>query len=157
MKEKLDYMEKQFDLEIDREESLNKKAQFYLSIISIILSTFVFKAKDLKEILEYELCNIPFFLISATILMIFVSLVFIILSMKIHGYARSTTMKSVKQEMINKTAVTEFQKHRIADIIIAINNNSFINDSRAKKLQLSMLFMILGIALGCIFIVSIII
>ena len=77
--------------------------------------------------------------------------------MKIHGYARSTTMKSVKQEMINKTAVTEFQKHRIADIIIAINNNSFINDSRAKKLQLSMLFMILGIALGCIFIVSIII
>lgn len=157
MKEKLEYMQKQFELEIDREESLNKKAQFYLSIISIILSTFVFKAKDLKEILDNESCTIPTFLILTTILLIFVSLLFITLSMKIHGYARSTTMSSVKKEMINKTSDTEFQKHRIADIIIAINKNSIINDSRARKLQLSMLFMIFSIALGCIFIISIII
>lgn len=63
MKDKLEYMERQLKLEIDREESLNKKAQFYLSIISIIISTLVFKAKELKEILSIETSCLPLLLV----------------------------------------------------------------------------------------------
>ena len=157
MKEKLDYIERQFKTELDREESLSKKGQIYLSINSIILSTLLFKIKELKELIDLECGLESLVTLVITLLLIFASVFFIALSLKIHSYERPSSSDTMKREMLDNISTDSFLSHRIADLLVAIKRNALVNDKRANRLQISLTLMLVGYGFGLMFLIFVII
>jgi hypothetical protein len=147
-KEKLDYMLPILEQEFDREKSLNKKAQFYLSVATIVFSILVFKIKDIITI-NFSLIEIILIIIS--IILLGISLLYILLSMKIHSYVRPTPINILKEDVYQP--LPDFLKRKMAEVIIAVKKNSYINNKRATLLDRSLNYLIGSFIIGTIFII----
>jgi|WetSurMetagenome_2_1015567.scaffolds.fasta_scaffold05563_5 hypothetical protein len=147
-KEKLEYMLQILEQEYEREKSLSKKAQFYLSVATVVFSILVFKIKD---IITIEFSTIEIILLIIAVILLGISLLHILLSMKIHDYVRPTPIKVLKEDVYKP--LPDFLKRKMSEVIAAVKKNSDINDRRVILLERSLNYLIGSFITGTVFII----
>ena len=157
-KEQYDFFKSQYDEENIRNNELTKRAEIYLSIISLFLTAVLFKIKDIFDSIK----DVPTFLL--TILLIVglvsfaISLLFLINSLKIRDYEGVIDFNDFIEKNDDTTQSPEdFFEDRVADYIVAVKRNEIINNDKADLLIKSRIFILIGFLLTISFIILLLI
>lgn len=153
---KYDFFEARYNEEIERMRDLQRKAQIYLSIISIVSSILLINLSSFRELIRED----SSILITAFILLLILLFVlfFLLNSIRLKNY----TLALNPSEFINEYPETgeyedcDFYENRIANFINSIQDNQRINAEKASSLQISeyglfgLIFMVIVITLQII-------
>jgi hypothetical protein len=152
-KEQYDFFKSQYEEENSRNLELTKRAEIYLSVISIFLTAVLFKLADLFAILSDANTRLASIIISIALILFSISLVFIVNSLRIRNYEGVIDFDAYIQK--NDDSVQEnddFFADRIADYIVAVRRNEVINDQKADMLIKARVFLLGGFLTTFIFI-----
>jgi hypothetical protein len=148
-KEQYDFFKDQFIEEEKRYSDLTKRGEIYFSILSLLLTSVIFKTKDIFEIvksiesLSFKMTLIAIFILS--IVLFCLAFYFIALGLKIRTFEGVTNVKEYLNSLGDEPPTNEdFFDDRIVDFIAASEKNETINDKRANKLSISLGFILAG-------------
>jgi len=146
-----------FEREWARYSELNKRAQLFITIQSFILTANLFKIKDVLGILK-DMDNWTGLLYVASIVMIFISLLVTVLSLRLRNYERLHDPELVVESLeALDYSESVFWKARVVDLAIATNKNKIKNDKKVPYLQAATWLIVSGLLFTVIFISKIII
>ena len=160
-KEQYEFFRQEYQEENVRNNELTKRAEIYLSIVSLFLTAVFFKVADFfnwlhnKEIIKSITTIVLVFLI---LLLFSVALILIINSLRIGNYEGVCDIDAYLE--INKDVYQDdedFFENRIADYIVAVQRNEAINNKKAQALTYSRYFILMGFISTVIFIINVII
>jgi hypothetical protein len=137
-KNQYEFFETRYTEEIERMRDLQKKAQIYLSIISIIASVLLVNISDFKGLINDDSSlKITTFVFLADLFFI---VVFLINSVRLKSYIVAFNPSEYINEVPDDSSEytdTEFYDNRVADFIHAIETNQDVNAEKAQSLKLS--------------------
>lgn len=157
-KEQYDFFKSQYDEENVRNNELTKRAEIYLSIISLFLTAVLFKIKDILDSIK----DVPVYLLTilliAGLISFAISLLFLINSLKIRDYEGVIDFDDFISKNDDETQSTEdFFEDRVADFIVAVKRNEIINNDKANLLIMSRILILIGFLLTIAFIIVLLI
>jgi hypothetical protein len=133
-----EFFESRYNEELERMRDLQKKAQIYLSIVSIIASIILVNISDFQCIIaKNNTLKITTFVFLADL---FVILVFLINSIRLKSYAVAFNPNVYSSELpadASNYADDDFYDNRVADFLNSIEINQNINSEKAQSLKLS--------------------
>ena len=150
--EQYEFFKEQFLDEEKRYDSLTKKAEIFLSLLSLFFTGLIFGLKDLQELLA----KMPNKTIAVSILAgavpFFVLAVYcIIRSLRVQSFEAVMDLSTYYEELGDEPMTNEdFFDKRIVDYVEATLTNEKVNDSRADQLRYSLVC----ISIGFIFIIG---
>ena len=149
--EQYNFLKEQYDEESIREDILTKRAQIYLSINSFVITAFLFKVKDLVEVVK-GLDNLVIYPLILSFILILISCVFIFTSLQIKEYEFPTSSDTLTVEFDNNINNRQFIDNRAVDLVVATDTNRGVNDIKAAKLTQALKFIIGGYISSFVFI-----
>lgn len=152
-KNKYEFFETRYNEEIERTRDLQKKAQIYLSIISIVTSLILVNLSELKN----SIIRNPSlkFLSFVLLILLFILIVLLIYSIRLKKYRVAFNPSTYIDEIPETKDYPDydFYENRIADFIVSIDTNQKVNQEKASWLRyceygiFGLLFVILLITL----------
>lgn len=134
-----------FDFEFVRYSQLNTRAKVLLSLETFVLATLILKIDSLLTVIARNPLPIVLFLMTA--LLLFASLVTTALSLKIESFEGIFNPMDVITNFGDEPpSNAEFLDDRIAEIAVATEYNSEMNDRRANRVRLASVFLLCGLA-----------
>ncbi len=149
-----EYFKFKYKEEDDRNALLTKRAEIYLSIVSLVFTGLIFKISDIKTYCDK---NTAFLIIFCLLLgSLIVSIWFILQAIKLRDYQEDMDVGTYTNEL-GQTQPTDsdFFDNRIARFIVAIPQNFKINNDKAEQLKSAGRFLFLSFILLSIFIIAI--
>jgi hypothetical protein len=142
-KQQYDAFKLLFDEESDRERVLHDLSKLYISLVTFYSGFLIFVAKDLppKQIGHW-------LLFAAATVCLLLAFVLSISAASIASYEAINDPDDVIDSFGTKPpSDADFLDQRIADLTVACNRNSLVNDRKAIKLQLAGMLLLFGITL----------
>jgi len=137
-KNKYEFFEVRYTEEIERMRDLQKKAQIYLSIVSIVASILLLNITDFQSLIDKNnTLKITTFVFLADLFFI---LVFLINSIRLKSYVVAFNPSKYPTEIpddVSDYLDDDFYDNRIADFLNSIEINQNINAEKAHSLKLS--------------------
>jgi|GEM_PF-5434774 len=150
-----EYFKFKYKEEDDRNALLTKRAEIYLSIISLVFTGLIFKISDIKSYCEKNIT----FLIAFCLLLgsLLISVWFILQSIRLRDYQQDMDVANYIEELGDTQPTdSDFFDNRIAQFISATPQNFEINNNKADQLKSAGRFLFLSFILLSIFIIAII-
>lgn len=137
-KNKYEFFEARYNEELERMRDLQRKAQIYLSLLSIIASVLLINITDFQCLIEKNnTLKITTFVFLADNFFI---LVFLITSIRLKNYVVAFNPIAYPNEVPDNAPEyndPDFYDNRIADFLNAIETNQNINAEKANILKMS--------------------
>jgi len=160
-KEQYDFFKDQYLDEEKRYSDLTKRAEIYFSILSVLLTSIVFKIKDIFELFENSnsfnrTFSFIFFIIA---LGLFGSaFYFITRALRIKTYQAVIDFENFRNNLGETPPTNEdFFDDRLIDYMYATEKNEIVNEERANDLAKALRFILAGFFTIFIFITIVLI
>jgi hypothetical protein len=142
-KEQYEFFKNLYESEDSRINLLVKRSEIFLSILSLVLTSVIFKVKELGELIGNSvLLKVLFFL---TLTIFFVALVFVIISLRIRDYEFACDMDHYLESLPeNEPKNEDFFDYRIAEYIVATTKNQHINNDKSRWLSYCLISILFG-------------
>ncbi len=160
-KEQYDFFKDQYVDEEKRYSDLTKRAEIYFSILSLFLSSIVFKLKEIFDLFEKSnSCNkvVGFVFFILSFVFFGAAFYFITRALKIKTYQAVIDFENYRNNL-GETAPTneDFFDDRLIDYMYATEKNEIVNEERANDLTIALRFILAGFITIFIFIVIVLI
>ena len=133
-KDQYEYFKNKYKEEDERNITLTKRAEIYLSLISILFTGLIFKLSDIKVLCNENSCSLIAFIILLFLLL--VTLGFTLDSIRIKDYESDLVVEDYVNELGDKAPTDEeFFDNRIATFIAATKENFTINNTKGDRLK----------------------
>lgn len=157
-KEQYDFFKSQYDEENTRNNELTKRAEIYLSIISLFLTAVLFKVKDIFDSIKDVPTEILTILLVLGLISFSIALLLIVSSLKIRDYEGVLDIgKFIKKNDKETQENEDFFEDRVADYIVSVKRNEVINNQKAALLIKSRIYLLIGFLLTITFIILLLI
>lgn len=135
-----------YDEEADRYTKLAGRAQLYLSIVTLYVAAFAFKFEDIQKFID------PFgvskYLAISVAIVLSLSLLATLMAIRIRSYeALADPEEIIKGFADEEPTDSDFLDARIADLAVATNQNSKINNCVANWLEAASWLLVAGLLL----------
>jgi len=135
-----------YDEEADRYTKLATRAQLYLSIITLYVAAFAFKFEDLRRFIEAF--GASRYLAVSTAIVLVLALLATLMATQIRAYEGIADPEEIIRRFGNAEPTdADFLDARIADLAVATNRNSAINDRVAHWLVAASWLLVGGVLL----------
>lgn len=153
-KDQYDFFKSQYDEENQRNNELTKRAEIYLSIISLFITAVLFKLKEILDSIKEAPSLFLSILLIIGVISFAISLLFLINSLKIRDYEGVIDFDDfIKKNDVTTQSSSDFFEDRVADYIVALKRNEIINNDKAAGLIKSRIFMLFGFLFTISFII----
>lgn len=141
-----------YDEEADRYAKLAARAQVLLSVITLYLAAFAFKFEDIKKFIDPY--GISTYLAISVAIVLLLALISTILAVRIRSYEGIADPEEIIKGYIDDEPTdSDFLDARIADLAVATNRNSEINNRVANWLAAASWLLVLGLLLHLVVLV----
>jgi hypothetical protein len=143
-KTRFEYCVKIYDRELERKDNLEKRAQFYLSIVTLILGGVFFNIDFFNTIgnliasnsSNSSIVSLVYFFLGITIIALIVSIIGILQTMEVKRYKTAypariiSSLFSPNSTYFEKESETDFLRATAMSYAIVLETNRKINDSK---------------------------
>lgn len=136
-----------YDQEIARESTLLDRSKLYISLLTLYSGFVVFVVKDARPA-----STIQWSIFAGAAILLAVAFLLSLRATYVANYEGvNNPEKIIEEELSLSPTDEEFFLRRIADLAVACNRNSKINDARADRLHVAGIFMFSGIVLHTVY------
>lgn len=138
-----------YDEEADRYTKLAGRAQLYLSIITLYVAAFAFKFEDIKKFIDPY--GVSKYLAISVAIVLLLALLATLMAIQIRSYEGIADPEEIIKGYKDKEPTdSDFLDERIADLAVATNRNSEINNRVANWLVVASWLLVFGLLLHLI-------
>jgi hypothetical protein len=160
-KEQHDFFKDQYVDEEKRSTDLNKRVEIYFSILSVFLTSIIFKLKDIYELYEKSQSRnkvISFGAFIIAFILFGFAFYYIVRALQIRVYQAVIDFENYRKKLKEIEPTNgEFFDDRIIDYMYATEHNEKVNDGKANNLEVALKFILAGFLAIALFIIILLI